>query len=479
MLGSPDGGGPLPRQDRVRPGPLCLGDPALHGRARGAGVLGDGGPDALLGRELDRRDPRRACPTPSAGRSSRITSTSSTWWGRRGSRSGFRAADRWLRLGRRSALVELALVLAMQVLGGDPESAYLTVLCAFGYALGLARSRTARRLGPASWATGAGRRRVVWIWAGPALVVANVHGHAVQGRASPSRWRPGPSGLLAYVASRRQATSRSDRRACSWAWSAAGILALLLAAVQVLPVLDQIATSVRWAAAGPEDLYRVQPAPVPRRRVDLAQRLRHVHGRESSTGCPILPPAGAHRPSPLSLYVGRLADRPGPRRGRVPRRSALAGLDDRRRPPEFLGEPRRIRRAVELVGWRAVANMPGDDSFYGLLATTLPVLRLFRFPFKLLIFTTLALSALAGLGWDRISAGIGRRRTLAIAIGLLGLTHWHWRRAAGCGTGSWPRSAARESTHAVFGPLDAPAAVGEMLRGLAHGDSPLAPDASS
>ena len=36
---------------------------------------------------------------------------------------GFRAADRWLRLGRRAALPQLALVLAMQVLGGDPEAA--------------------------------------------------------------------------------------------------------------------------------------------------------------------------------------------------------------------------------------------------------------------------------------------------------------------------------------------------------------------
>src|SRR4051812_12634728 len=34
---------------------------------------------------------------------------------------GLRAADRWLRRGRRLALLELAGVLAMQVLGGDPE----------------------------------------------------------------------------------------------------------------------------------------------------------------------------------------------------------------------------------------------------------------------------------------------------------------------------------------------------------------------
>src|SRR4029077_13938975 len=38
---------------------------------------------------------------------------------------GFHAVDRWVRLGRRSAVLELAIVLAMQTLGGDPESAYI------------------------------------------------------------------------------------------------------------------------------------------------------------------------------------------------------------------------------------------------------------------------------------------------------------------------------------------------------------------
>ena len=54
---------------------------------------------------------------------------------------GFLAADRWLRLRRRGALTALAVVLAMQVLGGDPQAAYLTVLCASAYAAGLAAAR--------------------------------------------------------------------------------------------------------------------------------------------------------------------------------------------------------------------------------------------------------------------------------------------------------------------------------------------------
>ena len=52
---------------------------------------------------------------------------------------GFWAVDRWLRLGHRSGLLILAVVLALQVLGGDPESAYLIGLGAGGYALVLVR----------------------------------------------------------------------------------------------------------------------------------------------------------------------------------------------------------------------------------------------------------------------------------------------------------------------------------------------------
>src|SRR4051794_22753370 len=56
---------------------------------------------------------------------------------------GLAAADRLLRQGRRSGLPALAAVLALQVLGGDPEAAYLTVLCGAGYALVLAAHASA------------------------------------------------------------------------------------------------------------------------------------------------------------------------------------------------------------------------------------------------------------------------------------------------------------------------------------------------
>jgi hypothetical protein len=54
---------------------------------------------------------------------------------------GWRAIDRLLRQGRRFGVIELAVVLAMQVLGGDPAAAYLTAVCAVGYAVILAKDR--------------------------------------------------------------------------------------------------------------------------------------------------------------------------------------------------------------------------------------------------------------------------------------------------------------------------------------------------
>ena len=55
---------------------------------------------------------------------------------------GLLAVDRLVRLKQRRALLELAAVLALQVLGGDPETAYLVVVCGALYALGLAWSES-------------------------------------------------------------------------------------------------------------------------------------------------------------------------------------------------------------------------------------------------------------------------------------------------------------------------------------------------
>src|SRR5206468_2176117 len=82
---------------------------------------------------------------------------------------GLWAVDRWLRLGSRRALLWLAVVLAMQTLGGDPESSYVLGICAGGYALGLARlrGRGPDRAGPRRrrwWPIGLAGLAIVAVW---------------------------------------------------------------------------------------------------------------------------------------------------------------------------------------------------------------------------------------------------------------------------------------------------------------------------
>src|SRR4051794_14230379 len=79
---------------------------------------------------------------------------------------GLRAIDRLQRCGRRIATAELAAILALQVLGGDPEAAYLTVVCGAGYGVLLA----IRGGGwPARIRTRATTLGVLAVWAGATL----------------------------------------------------------------------------------------------------------------------------------------------------------------------------------------------------------------------------------------------------------------------------------------------------------------------
>jgi hypothetical protein len=117
----------------------------------------------------------------------------------------------------------------------------------------------------------------------------------------------------------------------------------------------------------------------------------------------------------------------------------------------------------------------GDGGLYWILAAFLPGFGQFRFPSKLLIFTMLALTALAGLGWDRISA-TREVRTARLAAVLLVLTlaglvlaalghDWILARFAPGGP-SDPAS--------LFGPLDASGAYRELCFSLAQGTVVLA-----
>ena len=146
------------------------------------------------------------------------------------------AIDRLLRRGLRTGGAELAVVLALQVLGGDPEAAYLTAVCGAGYALVLAVWARKRPIpSTAVWITlgavgawvmatlGLARTRIAWpgFTATNGLVLAAWMAAAL---AIGWRWR------------RRPVEARLAPRLAGLAGS--GILAVALAAVQVLPVLE-------------------------------------------------------------------------------------------------------------------------------------------------------------------------------------------------------------------------------------------------
>jgi hypothetical protein len=246
------------------------------------------------------------------------------------------------------------------------------------------------------------------------------------------------------------------------------MLAIALSAAQSMPVLDHIGKSVRWAGAGTRLLY--DSSVLPYRAVEwIWPNVFGTFGDGNHYWMSLLPPVGAQRPWPLSLYIGALPlvlalgtaglQGPPPWRAWV---TAVALLCVTASLGQFTGR----------TGWldQDVTSTAGEDSFYGLLTTIVPGFRLFRFPFKLLVFANLALSALAGIGWDSAAAGVARRRTVAIAIGLLTITAVMLTASALLKEPlATMMASAPQSISSVFGPIDAHGAVAELIRGLGHG----------
>jgi hypothetical protein len=386
---------------------------------------------------------------------------------------GFHATDRWLRLGRRWALVELALVLAMQVLGGDPEAAYLMMLCALGYAVGLSRSLRCAQSPGRVWLWGLAIPVVAVVWAGLGPVVApRIHGAGgLWGQSILALvWA---LGILGFVASRRR-DDCARLRIMLTGLTVSGLLALSLTGMQTIPVLEQMRTSARWMSAGPAGLYA--SSLVPYRAIEWIWP--NIFGTFTSGNhfwISLLPPTGPPKIWPLTLYMGALplvlaAGAMGFRAGPPWRRwmSVIAVLSFWASLGAFAGPAR----------WSSdPSSFAGDGSFYGLLSTLVLGLRLFRFPCKLLVFTALSLAALTGIGWDEVASGaaLGRRRFIAIAVALLALTALVLTASVGLRDRIIAMLApASKSSPDILGPLDATGALGALLGGLSHGAIALA-----
>jgi hypothetical protein len=397
---------------------------------------------------------------------------------------GLRAIDRLVRQRRRSGVPELAVILALQVLGGDPEAAYLTVACGAGYAALLAlhgwRRPSRRVIGWLALALGGawivaalglayGRASVPgwlgWIWVPAVLAWGAVGGWVVW------RWRHVPG----------------DRLGPGLAGLAgAAALAMALAAAQLVPVAEFIGASSRMGENSPLKIDRFSVEPY--RLVELLWP--GVFGPqfpENRSWIQAIPPADDREIWEPSLYVGGLTlllalGAAGSREGH-PWRAWLLAIAAIGLVASFgkFGGPLFWLRWIPGVASALGPHDPlhsatrrdgslndGTSSVYVMLTALLPGLGLFRYPSKLLTFAAAAGAALAGLGWDDVAAGRSRRFGRGCGIGLVAsvaalVPALAWRgRAVALLSG-------RVLPGAVSGPVDIPGAWAETQRALAQG----------
>jgi hypothetical protein len=444
---------------------------------------------------------------------------------------GLRGADRWLRLGRRSGLVELAAALAMQTLGGDPEASYLTGLAAAGYALVLTWGRrggvevrgdgfSVGRI--RGWQVGLGTTMLVVAWVALLLVAARrvaamqpapVAGPAQlpgpqqrgsgveaipQGLIVLGVWAVAGLGLLLSVWRRWRRTGELPRWVPMLAGLAgAGAVALALTGAQLLPVLEYSSRSVRAAEEGPHDIFPFSLEPY--RVVEWIWPEAFgtsFHGNRH--WLLTLPPRLNHKTWVWSLYCGGLTavlalSAAGFRNGPPWRAwlTALALVSFGASLGEFAGPLWYARWSpawAKKLGPHDPHGMAGarNDGYprdgagspYWLLATALPGFGQFRYPSKLLTFTGLGLAGLAGLGWDRVAQG-RRGRALAAMLGLLlvsvaALAAWEVEAPR---IRAW-LEARSKGMASSFGPFDAAGAWrdtrGSMLQGAVVGAAGVA-----
>ncbi len=397
----------------------------------------------------------------------------------------FLAVDAWLRRGRRWAIPALGLALAMQVLGGDPQAAYLVGLCAGGYALILARSEAGPKTRSVGHRLGFALACLMALaaWGGVTLCLA-YYLPLRRPKTVPAptfAWNPwippvvatcwGLAGLGLIILWRdgsRGAASLGRRLA---GLLVAATLAGALAAAQLLPVVEFTGRTGRAADEGTHDIYPFSLEPY-RVAELLFPNLFGTMDRTNRLWLNLVPPTDNHKIWVDSLYLGAAT-----------LALALVGLGGRGAPPwrkwmmaiaalslvasfgEF-ASPIWIARYVEPMARLIGPHDPsptnsiradgflrdGDGSLYHLLSVVVPGFQQFRYPSKLLTLTTLALAVLAGYGWDRLEAG-ARREAARWASVLLGLAA-----AAGVGVGlaraRIVAAFAAVDASTIFGPLD-------------------------
>jgi hypothetical protein len=404
---------------------------------------------------------------------------------------GFRALQALLAGQRRWGMLALALVLTLQVLGGDPEAAYLTLVAGGAYALVLARCErpdSAPRRG----------RRGLWVVLLTCWIAAILGAAYLAPRIDAPAWLPLHAivqilvwGLIGLALLRRHFPGGAGRLGPRLApLAGAGILALALSAAQLLPALEYSRTTSRAAVAVPGRVFGFCVEPY--RLIEAVWPAAFGRfGPENRSWIQALPPAGERQLWTPSLYLGGLTllfAAGGLALALKPRAApawavwlalvgtvALAASLGRFGGPlwlarwlpgaaAWLGPHDPLQRVDRVDGYLD----DGQGSVYGLLALVLPGFSLFRYPAKLLPLAALAAAGLAGLGWDRLAASQTRapvRYGMAALIATLLLLGFVL-----VGQGPLAAWLGRHIPADVeFGPVDPPRAVAATVRGLVHG----------
>jgi hypothetical protein len=411
----------------------------------------------------------------------------------------FRGADRWVRQDRRGGIGELALALALQFLGGDAEAAYLSAVCAAGYAAGLNVVRAPRGLA-APAVLGLAASGIIYM---VLLFLASLEARSrAPGHGATLGW-PGilrhAVQLVVWVgvgfvllAPLRFWTRGSEGRSTAairfGGLALAVALALLISGAQLVPALEYAAHSLRGASIRSGQSLRFS-LPLPR----LAEWIWPIVSGSIQNGnrawIRALPPQWTDTIWEPTLYMGGLT---------IVLAVSAAGFRERAAWCRWLtvvaafsllaalgrfGSPvfwaRCLTLGSRVLGPRDTFTLAstrsdgclsdGDGGFYWLLSELLPGFRAFRFPCKTLTFTCLSLAGLAGAGWDRLTVGRTRAvRVWAVILAVAGLVCWAAVAAKRVALVAW-LSVCSTQDMGVFGPLDAVGAVDDLESALVYG----------
>ncbi len=421
---------------------------------------------------------------------------------------GLLAVDRLVRLRRRRAIVELAAVLTMQTLGGDPQATYVTGLIAAGYALAIVGS--ARR-SPENLDRPRSSRWLVWTmvaiggliaWVGLTLLAGfwlpELRPRATQTRPMPIfPWTPFASKIvlgcwavavvLIAVVWKRSPKGRT-RMAMLALLLGSAALAGLLSAAQLLPSSEFNSLSSRVAREGSHEIYAFSVEPY--RLVEfLWPNVFGVTFGVESTWMYLLPPGGSQKVWVPSHYLGGpilvLAIAAFGFRGGTPGRGllsavallgVLAGMGMYTSPLWFARFAPGLAEQIgshdpPMTGPVRVDGMlrDGDGSFYWFLAVVLPGFDGFRYPAKFMTFAALGIAGLSGFGWDRLIRGRTRPVLVTAAMALVLTIVAGVALAIGSERFvAWIASDQMATQGSTFGPIQPESARFETVRALGH-----------